>query len=85
MKNPALVGKQGNISQLGGDFIFGPGNTCLLAYRMRHTEDRACFLYSCGVIRRIDATSTFHLYQPLSTHHHYQLSAFLGNTVNRTL
>ncbi|KZP05557.1 hypothetical protein FIBSPDRAFT_1054036 [Athelia psychrophila] len=39
LKNPALVGKQGNISQLGGDFIFGPGNLCSFASRMRHTED----------------------------------------------
>ncbi|KAF8194092.1 AhpC/TSA antioxidant enzyme-domain-containing protein [Pholiota molesta] len=39
IKNAALIGKQGNISQLGGDFIFGPGNTCSLASCMRHTED----------------------------------------------
>ena len=25
MKTPQHVGKQGNISQLGGDFVFGPG------------------------------------------------------------
>ncbi|CDO73617.1 hypothetical protein BN946_scf185014.g87 [Trametes cinnabarina] len=25
LKHPQFVGKQGNISQLGGDFIFGPG------------------------------------------------------------
>ncbi|KAG5642315.1 hypothetical protein DXG03_003017 [Asterophora parasitica] len=24
LKNPSLIGKQGNISQLGGDFVFGP-------------------------------------------------------------
>ncbi|KJA19195.1 hypothetical protein HYPSUDRAFT_144043 [Hypholoma sublateritium FD-334 SS-4] len=39
LKNPSLIGKQGNLSQLGGDFIFGPGNTCSFASRMRHTED----------------------------------------------
>ncbi|KAF9477037.1 hypothetical protein BDN70DRAFT_881682 [Pholiota conissans] len=53
MKNPALVGKQGNISQLGGDFIFGPGNTCSLAYRMRHTEDHmevADLMQAAGVL-----------------------------------
>lgn len=25
IKSPLLIGKQGNISQLGGDFVFGPG------------------------------------------------------------
>ncbi|KAI0780580.1 AhpC/TSA antioxidant enzyme-domain-containing protein [Trametes elegans] len=39
LKNPLFVGKQGNISQLGGDFIFGPGETCSYASRMKHTED----------------------------------------------
>ncbi|KAJ3506929.1 hypothetical protein NLJ89_g6590 [Agrocybe chaxingu] len=39
VKNPTLIGKQGNISQLGGEFIFGPGNTCSFASRMKHTED----------------------------------------------
>lgn len=39
VKNPALIGKQGNISQLGGDFVFGPGMTCSFANRMQHTED----------------------------------------------
>ncbi|KAJ3557469.1 hypothetical protein NM688_g1460 [Phlebia brevispora] len=39
MKHPQLIGKQGNIFQLGGDFIFGPGNTCSFASRMKHTED----------------------------------------------
>ncbi|KAJ7583358.1 AhpC/TSA antioxidant enzyme-domain-containing protein [Mycena floridula] len=39
LKHLSLVGKQGNISQLGGDFVFGPGNTCSFAHRMRHTED----------------------------------------------
>jgi len=39
LKNPSLIGKQGKISQLGGDFILGPGNQCLFASRMQHTED----------------------------------------------
>ncbi|KAI8989771.1 AhpC/TSA antioxidant enzyme-domain-containing protein [Trametes punicea] len=39
LKNPQFIGKQGNISQLGGDFIFGPGETCSYASRMKHTED----------------------------------------------
>ncbi|KAF8805171.1 hypothetical protein BYT27DRAFT_7192842 [Phlegmacium glaucopus] len=39
MKNPSHIGKQGNISQLGGDFIFGPGPQCTFASRMKHTED----------------------------------------------
>ncbi|PPQ82516.1 hypothetical protein CVT26_013011 [Gymnopilus dilepis] len=39
IKHPSLVGKNGNISQLGGEFIFGPGNTCSFASRMVHTED----------------------------------------------
>ncbi|OBZ68580.1 Thioredoxin-like protein AAED1 [Grifola frondosa] len=39
LKNPQYIGKQRNISQLGGDFIFGPGQKCTYASRMRHTED----------------------------------------------
>ncbi|EKM61529.1 uncharacterized protein PHACADRAFT_190701 [Phanerochaete carnosa HHB-10118-sp] len=39
LKNPHHMGKQGNISQLGGEFIFGPGNRCSYASRMKHTED----------------------------------------------
>ncbi|EJF66162.1 hypothetical protein DICSQDRAFT_48829 [Dichomitus squalens LYAD-421 SS1] len=39
LKNPQFLGKQGNISQLGGDFIFGPGESCSYASRMKHTED----------------------------------------------
>ncbi|EKM84440.1 hypothetical protein AGABI1DRAFT_82093 [Agaricus bisporus var. burnettii JB137-S8] len=39
LKNPNLLGKQGNISQLGGEFVFGPGNVCSFASRMQHTED----------------------------------------------
>ncbi|KIM38278.1 hypothetical protein M413DRAFT_448014 [Hebeloma cylindrosporum] len=53
IKNPSLIGKQGNISQLGGDFIFGPGNTCSLASRMQHTEDHmevADLLQAAGVV-----------------------------------
>jgi len=53
IKNPTLIGKQGNISQLGGDFIFGPGNTCSLASRMRHTQDHievADLVKAAGVV-----------------------------------
>jgi len=39
LKNPSHVGKQGNISQNGGDFVFGPGASCSYSSRMRHTED----------------------------------------------
>ncbi|KIK62275.1 hypothetical protein GYMLUDRAFT_42215 [Collybiopsis luxurians FD-317 M1] len=37
--SPKLLGKQGNVAQLGGEFIFGPGNQCTFAHRMQHTED----------------------------------------------
>ncbi|KAK0202291.1 AhpC/TSA antioxidant enzyme-domain-containing protein [Desarmillaria ectypa] len=39
LKNPSLIGKQGKISQLGGDFVFGPGKECIFASRMQNTED----------------------------------------------
>ncbi|KAF8901382.1 AhpC/TSA antioxidant enzyme-domain-containing protein [Gymnopilus junonius] len=39
IKHPSLIGKNGDISQLGGEFVFGPGNTCSFASRMQHTED----------------------------------------------
>ncbi|KAM5530209.1 hypothetical protein V8D89_016123 [Ganoderma adspersum] len=39
LKHPQHLGKQGNISQLGGDYIFGPGGTCIYASPMKHTED----------------------------------------------
>ncbi|KAI0807773.1 AhpC/TSA antioxidant enzyme-domain-containing protein [Fomes fomentarius] len=39
LKTPQFIGKQGNISQNGGEFIFGPGETCTYASRMRHSED----------------------------------------------
>ncbi|KAI0245750.1 hypothetical protein BJV78DRAFT_1260510 [Lactifluus subvellereus] len=39
LKSPSHIGKQGNISQLGGDFVFGPGTICTYSSRMRHTED----------------------------------------------
>jgi hypothetical protein len=45
IKHPTLVGKQGNISQLGGDFIFGPGAQCSFAHRMQNTEDRQCLYF----------------------------------------
>ncbi|KIJ66638.1 hypothetical protein HYDPIDRAFT_109750 [Hydnomerulius pinastri MD-312] len=39
LKNPSLIGKQGNISQLGGEFVFEPGPKCVFASRMQHTQD----------------------------------------------
>ncbi|KAG7095672.1 hypothetical protein E1B28_006389 [Marasmius oreades] len=39
LKHPSLLGKQGAISQLGGDFVFGPGNRCSFSHIMQHTED----------------------------------------------
>jgi len=33
------LGKQGNISQNGGDFVLGPGNDCSFAHVMKHTQD----------------------------------------------
>ncbi|KAH9984087.1 hypothetical protein BJV74DRAFT_591176 [Russula compacta] len=38
-KSPSHIGKQGKISQLGGDLILGSGITCSYLSRMRHTED----------------------------------------------
>ncbi|TFK66430.1 hypothetical protein BDN72DRAFT_961750 [Pluteus cervinus] len=52
VKNPTLLGKQGNLSQLGGEFVLGPGPTCTFAYRMQHTEDHtevADLLKAAGV------------------------------------
>ncbi|KAF8880384.1 AhpC/TSA antioxidant enzyme-domain-containing protein [Mucidula mucida] len=39
LSHPSLMGKQGNISQLGGDFIFGPNKELTFCSRMKHTED----------------------------------------------
>ncbi|KAK2462460.1 hypothetical protein APHAL10511_005430 [Amanita phalloides] len=39
LQHASLIGKQGNISQNGGEFIFGPGKTCTFASRMQHSED----------------------------------------------
>ncbi|ETW86562.1 hypothetical protein HETIRDRAFT_307693 [Heterobasidion irregulare TC 32-1] len=39
LKNPMHIGKQGNLSQLGGEFVFGPGSQCVFSSRMQHTED----------------------------------------------
>ncbi|KAF8907100.1 hypothetical protein CPB85DRAFT_1223670 [Mucidula mucida] len=39
LSHPSLMGKQGNISQLGGDFIFGPNKELMFCSRMKHTED----------------------------------------------
>jgi len=41
LMNISLLGKQGNMAQLGGEFIMGPGNQCDFAHRMQHTEDHA--------------------------------------------
>ncbi|KAF8577698.1 hypothetical protein K439DRAFT_1639490 [Ramaria rubella] len=41
MRNPMHWGRQGNISQLGGEFIIGPSNACSFGHYMRHTEDHA--------------------------------------------
>ncbi|KAJ8521997.1 hypothetical protein ONZ45_g1349 [Pleurotus djamor] len=38
-RNPSMIGKQGNISQLGGDFVLGPGLQCSFTSRMQNTED----------------------------------------------
>ncbi|KAI0049926.1 hypothetical protein FA95DRAFT_1514890 [Auriscalpium vulgare] len=39
LKNPLHIGKQGSLTQLGGDFVFGPGVICSYSSRMQHTED----------------------------------------------
>ncbi|KAI0076830.1 hypothetical protein K474DRAFT_1662562 [Panus rudis PR-1116 ss-1] len=39
LMHPHHIGKQGKLSQLGGEFIFGPGKACSYASRMQHTED----------------------------------------------
>ncbi|KZT43702.1 hypothetical protein SISSUDRAFT_1039573 [Sistotremastrum suecicum HHB10207 ss-3] len=39
LQHPSHIGKQGNFSQLGGDFVLGPGLTCSFAHRMVHTQD----------------------------------------------
>jgi len=39
IRNPQHIGKQGNLSQLGGDFVFGPGLQCSYARIMKHTQD----------------------------------------------
>lgn len=41
LKTPfvSLSGKGGNISQLGGELILGPGDVCSFVHRMQHTED----------------------------------------------
>jgi len=37
--HPKHIGRQGNIRQVGGDFILGPGPQCSFVHRMQHTED----------------------------------------------
>lgn len=49
LQHPTLAGKQGNISQLGGDFILGPGDVCSFAHRMQNTEDRTFLPYLFNV------------------------------------
>jgi len=41
LKSPfsSITGKGGSISQLGGDFVLGPGNHCSFASRMRWVTD----------------------------------------------
>ncbi|THH26615.1 hypothetical protein EUX98_g7569 [Antrodiella citrinella] len=39
LQHPQHVGKQGSISQLGGEFILGKDGQCTFAARMKHTED----------------------------------------------
>jgi len=34
-----ITWKYGNITQLGGEFIFGPGQQCSFAHRMEHRQD----------------------------------------------
>ncbi|EIM83212.1 uncharacterized protein STEHIDRAFT_101316 [Stereum hirsutum FP-91666 SS1] len=46
LHNPSHIGKQGNFSQLGGEFILGPGLECSFASRMQHTEDRTSLRHS---------------------------------------
>jgi hypothetical protein len=44
VSRPWMIGKQGHILQLGGEFIFDDdGKTCKYASRMQHTEDRKIF------------------------------------------
>ncbi|KAH6910934.1 AhpC/TSA antioxidant enzyme-domain-containing protein [Coprinopsis sp. MPI-PUGE-AT-0042] len=40
LQNPGLIGKQGNLSQLGGEFVFENG-ACTFVNRMKNTEDHA--------------------------------------------
>ncbi|KAH9945811.1 AhpC/TSA antioxidant enzyme-domain-containing protein [Epithele typhae] len=39
LKNPAIATKGGPSAQNGGDFVFGPDQSCIFAHRMEHTED----------------------------------------------
>ncbi|KAK7437271.1 hypothetical protein VKT23_018716 [Stygiomarasmius scandens] len=39
LSKPSLIGKQGNVAQLGGEFVFEPEKKCTFAYRMKHSED----------------------------------------------
>ena len=55
LKNPTLMGKQGNLSQLGGDFIFGPGTSprrSIMTFTYgQHQAIRAASLRECGTLK----------------------------------
>ncbi len=53
--NPSLVGKQGNIKQLGGDFIFGPGQSPTYLLR-RYSIDLFLSGNSCSFASRMQNT-----------------------------
>ncbi|TCD64061.1 hypothetical protein EIP91_004569 [Steccherinum ochraceum] len=39
VKNAKYLGKEGKVSQLGGEFIFTKDGQCTFLWRMKHTED----------------------------------------------
>ena len=50
IKNPSFIGKNGNISQLGGEFIFGPGRSIIIIhpdYRLILLIDYRTTMYIC--------------------------------------
>jgi len=52
-KNTANIGKQGNITQNGGDLVLGPSLTSHFIHIMQHTEDHtevAKLMESAGVV-----------------------------------
>jgi len=54
IRNPMHIGKQGNFSQLGGEFIIGPGRTCSFAHRMMHTQDH---IEVCDLLEKAEVLS----------------------------